>query len=357
MGKPRRQDKKQRSFASKLIISFVLVLMCGGAYVAYHYYQQVFGSNISLAKKQSPYFYISTGASYQKVVQQLFEQGYIINKESFDWVARKKNYPNKVKAGRYLLVDKMNNNELVNLLRSGDQAPVNVVFNNVRTLEELAGQVATYLEPDSIAFISTFNNPYLVDSLGFNRFSFPALFIPNTYEFYWNTSAKQFINRMALEYKKFWNADRKALCRKITLSQSQVSTLASIVKAETSKLAEARKVAGVYVNRLKRNIALQADPTLIWALKDFTITRVLNVHKQIDSPYNTYRNKGLPPGPINLPEPHYIDAVLNYESHNYIYFCAKEDFSGYHNFASTYAKHLKNARQYQRALNQRKIFR
>lgn len=354
--KVKKKKTTETSTVKRWVISFVLVVFAAGIYTAYNYYQRIYGSNISLGKKESVHFYIPSNYSFNQVVQSLYNQGYILNKESFAWVAEQKNYPNKVKPGKYLLRDRMSNNELVNLLRSGNQVPVQVTFNNVRTMPELAGKVSFYLEADSITFLNAFTNVQLADSLGFNLQTLPTIFIPNTYEFYWNTSPQKFINRMAVEYKRFWNEDRKAKARKIGMSQSQVCILASIVKAETSKKDEAPRVAGVYINRLKKGIALQADPTLIWALNDFTIKRVLNVHKKIESPYNTYKYKGLPPGPINLPEPAYLNAVLNFENHNYLYFCAKEDFSGYHSFATSYNKHLQNARKYQQALNKQRIY-
>lgn len=345
------------STMKRWLVSFIVIIMSVAAYTAYNYYQRIYGSNISLGKKESVHFYIASNSGFNDVVQRLYSQGYILNKESFAWVAEQKNYPNKVKPGKYLLRDRMSNNDLVNLLRSGKQVPVRVTFNNVRTMPDLAGKIAFYLEADSLEFLNAFTNVTLADSLGFNLATLPTIFIPNTYEFYWNTSPRKFIDRMAEEYKRFWNNDRKAKARKIGLSQSQVSILASIVKAETSKKDEAPRVAGVYMNRLKKGIALQADPTLIWALNDFTITRVLDVHKEINSPYNTYKFKGLPPGPINLPEQVYLNAVLNFEQHHYLYFCAKEDFSGYHAFASSYTTHLQNARRYHNALNKRKIYR
>lgn len=354
--KVKKKKSTEISPVKRWVISFILVAIAAGVYMANSYYQRIYGSNISLGKKESVHFYIPSTYSFNEVVQSLYNQGYILNKESFAWVAEQKNYPKKVKPGKYLLRDRMSNNELVNLLRSGNQVPVQVTFNNVRTMPELAGKIAFYLEADSSTFLRAFTNEQIADSLGFNLQTLPTIFIPNTYEFYWNTSPRKFIDRMAGEYKRFWTEERKAKARKIGLSQSQVGILASIVKAETSKKDEAPRVAGVYINRLQKGIALQADPTLIWALNNFTIKRVLDVHKKIESPYNTYKYKGLPPGPINLPEPSYLNAVLNFEHHNYLYFCAKEDFSGYHNFASSYNKHLQNARKYQQALNKRKIY-
>ncbi|MFT6843909.1 MAG: UPF0755 protein [Flavobacteriales bacterium] len=359
MAKKKKTSKKGKqpvSATKRWIVSLLLVIVVICGYTAYNYYQQIFGSNISLGKKESVHFYIKSKDGFNEVVQSLYNQGYILNKESFAWVASQKKYTNNTKPGKYLLRNRMSNNDLINLLRSGNQAPVKVIFNNIRTMPDLAGKIATYLEQDSLSFLAAFTDEQLADSLGFNLKTLPTIFIPNTYEFYWNTSPRMFINRMAKEYKSFWNDQKKAAARKIGLSQSEISILASIVKAETSKKDEAPRVAGVYMNRLKKGIALQADPTLIWAMNDFTITRVLNVHKKIDSPYNTYKFKGLPPGPINLPEPVYLNAVMNYEKHAFLYFCAKPDFSGYHAFASNYTKHLVNARRYQKTLNDRKIF-
>ncbi|MFM1930708.1 MAG: hypothetical protein RL226_11, partial [Bacteroidota bacterium] len=244
-------------------------------------------------------------------------------------------------------------NELVNKLRSGDQDPVRVVIQSVRTPEELAGMVGRQLEADSTMLIRAFQDQKLADSLGFNEHTFRTMFIPNTYEFWWNTDAQQFVRRMAEEYRKVWNDDRKEKAAQLGLSASEVVTLASIVHAETAKRDEAPKVAGLYLNRIRIGMALQADPTLIWAAGDFSIKRVLNVHKTIDSPYNTYMYPGLPPGPIRYPELNYIDAVLNADTHAYLYMCAKADFSGYHHFSSSYEQHLQYAREYQRAISNR----
>jgi UPF0755 protein len=182
------------------------------------------------------------------------------------------------------------------------------------------------------------------------------MFIPNTYEIYWNISADQLMDRMFKEYNKFWNEERLQKAKDLKMSPPEVTTLSSIVLAESVKTDESPVIAGVYINRLRKNMPLQADPTLVYAARDFTIKRVLNVHKEIDSPYNTYKYTGLPPGPINLPGITYIDAVLNYKDHNYLYFCAKDDFSGYHAFATNLSDHMKNARRYQQALNKAKLY-
>ena len=252
----------------------------------------------------------------------------------------------------------MSNNDLVNLLRSGKQSPVKLTFNTIRTYEDLAGKVANQIEADSISLLKALRNPDLANKYGFSTATFFTLFIPNTYEFYWNTSAEEFIQRMAREYKSFWNESRRAKAKAIGLSQSEVAILASIVQAEQMSHPDERpKVAGLYLNRLKRGMRLQSDPTLVFAIGDFSINRVLNQHKSIQSPYNTYLYSGLPPGPINLPELSSLEAVLNPEQHSYLYMCAKADFSGYHHFSKTLSQHNVYAKEYQRELNRRKIMR
>lgn len=300
---------------------------------------------------------IPTGCDFDCLENLLLEKKVITNRSSFRWLSNKKSFTTQVKAGRYLIEKGSNLNQIINKLRSGDQSPVRLVVPGARLPENIAGRVARYIEADSLELLRALHDPENAQKFGFDTESFRAMIIPNTYEFWWNTSAEDFLQRMAKEFKSFWNENRRAKAMKMGLSQSEVSTLASIVKAECSKKDEAPRIAGVYVNRLKRGIALQADPTLIYALGDFSINRVLDVHKEIASPYNTYLNAGLPPGPINYPEPQFIDAVLQYENHDYLYFCAKPDFSGYHNFAKSYNQHLQNAKAYQRELNKRRIYR
>ncbi len=264
-------------------------------------------------------------------------------------------YTNNVKPGKYQVKARMNNKELVSLLRSGKQTPVKLTFNNVRTVQQLAGLVSRKIEADSISIVDFFHDEYYQRSYGFTPQNSMSVLIPNTYEMYWNTSAKQFFERMAKEYKKFWTDARKQKALEINLSQTEVSALASIVEQETRKNDEKPIVAGVYMNRYIKGWKLEADPTLVYALGDFTVRRVLSVYKEIDSPYNTYMYTGLPPGPICIPSVASIDAVLNYAKHNYLFFCAREDFSGYHSFAKTYNDHLINARRFQKALNKRGI--
>ena len=328
--------------------------MLGGIY-AYLIYNKIYNPNI-IFNKDKEYIYIPTGSDFDDVVSILENKEFVKDISTFKWVAEKKKYINKVKAGRYKIKSGMSNNEIINLLRSGEQEPVNISFNNVRTIYQLAGKITKNVEADSANFVKLLQNNDFISHYGFNQNTIISMFIPNTYEVYWNTLEEDLFKRMAKEYKNFWNNNRKAKAKKLKLSQSEVSTLASIVQMETIKNDEKPIVAGVYINRLKKGMLLQADPTVIYAVGDFSIKRVLKKHLSIDSPYNTYKYTGLPPGPITVPEISSIDAVLNYKHHNYIFFCAKEDFSGYHNFATNLHQHNINARKFQNALNKRKIY-
>ncbi len=327
--------------------------------MAYELYSRVYQPNIVFPENtKEKYIYIPTDADFVTVVKVLSENGLLINSNSFEWLAKQKKYTTNIKAGRYKVNRALNNNELVNLLRSGKQPPIKVTFNNLRTKEQLAGRIANQIEADSFSILSYITDTVFQQKLALDNNNISCLFIPNTYEFYWNTSAEQFVNRMLKEYKSFWDSTRKAKADKIKLNYYEVATLASIVEKEQNiKRDERPVIAGLYLNRIKKKMKLESDPTLIFALGDFSIKRVLNKDKKVDSPFNTYKHKGLPPGPICIPSINAIDAVLNASSHKYIFMCAKEDFSGYHNFAKTYAKHLLNARKYQKALNKRKIMR
>jgi len=290
------------------------------------------------------------------VVSLLYENNYIINRNSFEWLAEKKNYRNHIYPGRYKLTNGMSNNKLLDLLRSGKQEPVKVVFNNVRTKEQLAGKIAKQIEADSISIMRLLKDKDFIGKYDLNIATISCIFLPNTYEFWWNTSAEKFIDRMNNEYKKFWNEKRLSKAKVLNLTKEDVVTIASIVDEETYKKDEMDDIAGVYINRLRKRMPLQADPTIKFALGDFTVKRILKKHLDIDSPYNTYKFYGLPPGPISIPSIDAIDAVLNYKEHDYLYFCASADFSGYHVFAKTLSQHNVNARAYQRALNKEKIY-
>jgi UPF0755 protein len=339
-----------------IIIVFFLVLLLTALVTAGSMYNRILRSNVDLAGEKEIDFYIPTGSSFEDVLQSLAEQNILRDTSSFRWLAVQKNYPNHVHPGRYRIRDGLNNNDLVGKLRSGRQEPVQLIFNPVRTPGKLAGTVAGQIEADSAGIRAILRDSTFLAEHQLTPETVYGVFIPNTYEIYWNTSPLKFMERMIREYRIFWNEKRLARARNIGLSPMEVMTLASIVDEETLKKDEEARIAGLYMNRLKQGMRLQADPTVKFAAGDMTITRVLKKHVGIESPYNTYRRVGLPPGPIVIPSVSAIDAVLNFERHKYLYMCAREDFSGYHNFARTLAQHNKNARSYQQALNRRKIF-
>ena len=266
------------------------------------------------------------------------------------------NLATTVKPGRYRLKKGMTNRTLINMIKAGNQDPVKLKFHNIRKKENFAAYLASNLEADSLSFINVLDSTALISKYGFNQDNVYAMFIPNTYEMYWNISPVDFFERMHKEYDKFWTADRKQKAASLNLTPTQVYTLASIVDAEALYDKEMPIIAGLYLNRLNKGILLQADPTVIFANNDFTVKRVTGKLLQVQSLYNTYKYAGLPPGPIMMPSINAIDAVLNRDNNNYIYMCAKEDFSGYHNFAENKAQHEINARKYREALNKRNIF-
>lgn len=352
----RRRRTQRMGKAARISMLVVFLGLITMVVVVYSMYSRIFVSNVNL-ESDHVLFYIHTGSGFDQVTEDLVSEGIITDKKSFRWVARKKEYDENVRPGRYKIKNGSSNNELVNMLRAGNQDPVMVVFNNVRTLAQLAGRVSGYLEKDSVEFADYLTDADLPSKYGFANETFSAMFIPNTYEFFWTTTPEEFTERMNSEYEKFWKGKRDKQAEQLDMSRIEVVTLASIVDEETLYDEENSKVAGVYLNRLEQGIPLQADPTLKFAIDDLSRKRILNKDKQIDSPYNTYKNKGLPPGPISIPSVSAIDGVLNYDDHNYIFFCAKPDFSGYHVFARTLAQHNRNAREYQQALNRNRIYR
>ncbi|MDO6390054.1 endolytic transglycosylase MltG [Pontibacter sp. BT731] len=348
---PRRRVKKEKSMLLPGIVVLVLFLFVSFSYYAY---QIVYTANVD-TKGQDTYVYIPTGASYEQALDSVEATGTIIDRLSLRFMAKLMDYDELVKPGRYKIENGWGNRQLIGILRLGEQAPLKLTFNNIRLRSQLAEKLAAAVEPSTEEIDSLLNDQEYLQTLGFDTTTVVSMFIPNTYEVYWTITAPELMQRMKTEYDRFWTAERKAKAEKMGLSPKEVSTLASIVQAETIKNDEKPRVAGVYLNRLQKGMKLEADPTVVYAVRDFTIRRVLNVHLQHDSPYNTYRYAGLPPGPINVPDISSIDAVLNPEAHKYIYFCAKEDFSGYHSFAVTHAEHIANARRYQRALTERNI--
>jgi len=330
--------------------SVILVII-----IAILIYKSLLGVNIKV-KVNNQVILIPTGSSYNQVLDTLEKNFEIKNLKAFMWVAERKGYPDMIKPGRYLIKSDLSYNSLINLLRSGQQEPVEVTFNNIRNLSQLAGKIGHQIEADSSEIITFLSDASNYSSDGFTKENIIALFVPNTYEFYWNTDAKGLYLRMKKEYNTFWNEERLSEAREKNLDPLEVAILASIIDDEVAKPDEKPRIAGVYLNRLKRRIPLQACPTIKFALNDFTITRVLYKHLQTDSPYNTYKYRGFPPGPIGCPSIESIDAVLNAEAHDYLYFAAKADFSGYHNFSRSLAEHNRYAAIYQRELDKRKIF-
>ncbi|WP_017498633.1 endolytic transglycosylase MltG [Flavobacterium sp. WG21] len=308
---------------------------------------KIFSANTKFEEKEL-YVYVPTGAKYTDVKKIL--EPYIKNFEDFEMVANKRSYPENVKSGRFLLKKDMNNIDLVRAMRSN--VPVKLAFNNQERLENFAGRVGSEIEADSLSLLKAFRDPEFLAANGFNEENVFAMFIPNTYEIYWNTSAEKFRDKMIKEYHNFWTAERIEKAKKQGLTPVQVTILASIVHKESVKKDERPRIAGVYLNRLRLEMPLQADPTVIYALKlrnnnfDQVIKRVFYNDLIMKSPYNTYVNIGLPPGPIAMPDITALDAVLNPEKNDYIYFCASVERFGYHEFAATLAEHNVNAKKY-----------
>ena len=353
----RRKISRKTPGYLKVSLWFIFAGIVLALFFFFKAYRAVFSPTLGTEDGSSRIFYIQTGSQYEEVLDKLHSDSIIRDKDSFDWIARKKNYPNHINSGRYRISSGISNNDLLNMLRSGKQEAIQLSFNNLRTLNDLAERISVQLEPSEEDFINYITSQEVAESKGFDSLTFPSMFIPNTYEFYWNTSPEEFVKRMQREYIAFWSNGRVKKAEKLKLSKVEVSTLASIVDQETLFDDENPKIAGVFINRIRKKIPLQSDPTIIFANGDFSVRRVLNKHKRIDSPYNTYKYRGLPPGPISIPSISAINAVLDCDKHNYLYFCAKSDFSGYHNFASTLSQHNKNARLYQQALDRRKIYR
>ena len=316
-----------------------------GGYVAW----QVFGPTISAP--ESKYFYIKTGTVYSNVRQSLIDQKIISAAYFFDLVSKQLKYPGKVKAGRYQIKKGSSVLSLIRMLRSGNQYPVNLVINKLRSKEDLAQKIAANFECDSASVMDVLNDPETLQKFNVNNNTLMTIVVPNTYSMLWNASAEKIINKLHSEKEKFWNTERQAKAKTIKLTPEQVYTMASIVEEETNKEQDKGLIASVYMNRIHAGIKLQADPTVKFAMKNFALKRILLKHLAYDSPFNTYQNAGLPPGPICTPSTKTIDAVLNAPQTNYIYFVAKPDWSGLSNFCQSYEEHLVNAKNYQRFLD------
>lgn len=338
----------------KILLGILLILFVVAGILGYKVYEWIQGPNV----KDSVTLYIPTGTSHTALSEIIEEKQFLSDHSSFKRVAGWMKFNDQpVKPGRYEIQKGWSNRQLVNALRSGRQSPVQVTFNNVRTITELSGRITENLEIDSIQFLTHVLSTENLEKWGYSRETILSLFIPNTYEMFWTTSPDVLISRMQKEHENFWNRDnRNGKADALSMSHAEVYTLASIVEKETQARHERPRVAGLYLNRIQKGIPLQADPTVVFAVGDFQLRRVLNKHLDMDSPYNTYKFAGLPPGPIYMPSISSIDAVLNAEDHNYLYMCARPDNSGLHAFAETIREHNNNANRYRRWLDQRGIF-
>lgn len=344
-------------YIKKILIAIVLIGLVVTGFIAYTIYQTMFVSNTAF-NNEVAHIYIPTNATYKEVREEL--EPLLKDIDKFDALAERKKYTTNIKAGKYAIKKGMNNNDIINSIRSNN-IPVKLSFNNQESLERLAGRVSTQIEADSLELITVMSSPEFLKSNGFSSKTALGMYIPNSYQFFWNTSAEQFRERMLKEYNRFWNDERLAKAKSLNLTPDEVMTMASIVQKETAKVDERKRVAGVYMNRLKIGMPLQADPTVIYAIKltsgdfDQVIKRVLYKDLEIDSPYNTYKYAGLPPGLITMPDISSIDAVLNYEKHDYFYFVADVKNFGYHKFAKTLSQHNVNRQEYVRWINQQGV--
>ncbi|MEO6849702.1 MAG: endolytic transglycosylase MltG, partial [Mucilaginibacter sp.] len=289
------EEKKSSGFVKKFIIALAIIIVILLSFTGFFYYLRYFGPNVT---DKQEYLFIHTGATYEDVYKSIRDGQIVKDTATFDWAAHNMKYMNRVKAGKYHLKSGMSNRRLINMLASGAQEPVTLAFHNLRLKEDFAGFVSKKIEPDSVTILRLLDSSDLVSKYGFTTDNVYAVFIPNTYQLYWNTSPEKFFKRMYANYEKFWTAERKQRAAEINLSPVQVSVLASIVDAEALHDDEMPTIAGLYLNRLKKGMKLESDPTVIFALKDFTIRRVLNRYLSYNSPYNTYLHTGLPPGPI-----------------------------------------------------------
>jgi UPF0755 protein len=346
--------KKASSSSSlkKFVIALVILVVIALGGTLLFYYLKFFGPSVTDNEK---YLYIRTGEDFNSVYKTIRDKNIVKDSANFLWAAQNMKYPGRVKPGRYRLKEGMTNRALINMLASGSQEPVTFAFHNFRLKEQFAAFASKQLEPDSISIIRLLDSADFVKQYGFTTDNVFVTVMPDSYQIYWNTTPEKLFKKMHARYEAFWTKERKDKAAELNLTQAQVSILASIVDAEALKDEEMPTIAGLYLNRLKKGMKLESDPTVIFAMKDFTIQRVLNRYLSVPSPYNTYANTGLPPGPIMMPSVNAVKAVLNYKPSNYIYMCAKEDFSGSHNFADNITDHNKNAAKFRQALNERNI--
>ena len=345
MGKNKKSGKILKS-----LLVFVAVLIAVAACVGYYFFYTSFSKG-----NETFFLYIDRDDNIDSVYYKVSETAKPHALKGFKTLADLRGYGDNIIRGRYAIDTKMSAKDLYNILKRGEQTPLNVPIPSVRTMDRLAGAVAKKLELDSVQLLKAFTDPAIISKYGYNANTFPSMFIPDSYNMYWTVSVEEFLDRMKKEHDRYWNEERMAKAKVLDMTPVEVSTLASIVTEETAATQEKPTVAGLYINRLRKGMLLQSDPTVKFAMHDFTIRRILNRMLTTDDPYNTYKYKGLPPGPIRIPLKEDLEAVLNYEHHDYIYMCAKEDFSGTHNYARTEAEHQANARRYHQALNARGI--
>ncbi len=338
----------------KIILYFILFIVCIGAFFGYRFYNYIFQANVQLQKSEID-IHIPSDGTMHTLMDSLVQRNAIIDTTGFKWVADKMKFKN-VKPGKYTIQNGWTNKDLVSLLRSGRESSVKLTFNNLRHVKDVAGVISKAVEIDSVSLYKFLLSDEAMTMTGLTKETMMTLFIPNTYELYWDVNAKDIVERFLRERDKFWTADRLKKAEELGLTKEEVYTMASIVQKETNYNSEKPTIAGIYLNRIRKGILLQADPTVVFGVGDFTIRRVLNKHLKFDSPYNTYIYEGLPPGPIYMPDISSIDAVLNAEEHDYIYFCASPGYNGKHQFAKTLSQHLANARKYHKWLNDQKIY-
>lgn len=336
----------------KFIIALIILVIIGLGGTLTFYYLRYFGPNVTGNKD---YLYIHTGQNFDDVYKTIRDEGIVKDTTTFAWAAHNMKYVGKVKPGKYRLHEGMSNRKLIRMLQLGEQEQVELSFHVFRTKEQFTAFVGTKLETDSLTLRRYLDSADFLKQYGLNTDNAFVMFMPDTYQLYWNTSPEKFFKRMYTHYTTFWTPERKQQAAAINLSEPQVSILASIVDAEAVYDDEMPTIAGLYLNRLRKGMKLESDPTVIFAMHDFSIHRVLNKYLTVNSPYNTYLHTGLPPGPVMLPSVNAVKAVLNYQKNNYIYMVAKEDFSNRHNFATNVAEHNINAQKFRKALDERNI--
>ncbi len=344
------EKKKKMGCLAKTLLGVIALIVLATAGIYYYFLKT------SLSKEsETTYLYIDRDDTIDSVYTKVSAIAKPHALKGFKTLADMRDYGTNIIRGRYGVPTDMSASGLFNMLKRGEQTPLNVPIPSARTMDRLAGAVAKKLELDSLELLQALTDSTLIAKYGYTQATFPSMFIPDSYNMYWTVSVEDFLDRMQKEHDRFWNDERLAKAKALDMTPEEVSTLASIVTEETAATAEKPTVAGLYINRLRKGMLLQSDPTVKFAMHDFSIRRILNRMLTTDDPYNTYKYRGLPPGPIRIPMKEDLEAVLNYEHHDYIYMCAKEDFSGTHNYARTEAEHAANARRYHQALNARGI--